>query len=732
MKYSELNINYNKIIRHLAAQELKDAFNLLGKLIAQCTNIDYKTQLENHIETYKNILKYSFELGDDPQREDVYNRLQKSVIELADDVKEDLVSQHKLLSYSHKKNEIRKKQSLLSGESKEYIDSLGFAKEVEEILHTKSNKISKEKSEKMANIFSLLWLTDRLKESEIELVKKINQSKDIEWYDKSLIVSALILSLIRQFDINKVFLLFDFYDSFEHKVWQRALIGVVIGLYYYDDRLFLYPEIVNRLKSLQGNKQLEKYIEDITIQFLKTKETEKISKKIKEDILPEIIKMQSQLEEKLNLDDISSIQDLEDKNPEWQVFFEDSPGLTNKFEEFSNLQMDGSDVFMSAFAMLKNLPFFNEISNWFTPFYKENPDIDKELGIITDEFDSDSFCKGIEGSSFLCNSDKYSFCFNIKNMPISQRTMMLSLFNMEVEAMNELDESDNLIDQNKKNRVVFTHFIQDIYRFFKLFPQRNDFEDIFNLPFTIHEAGFFKLLVSDATITRNIGEYYFGKERYKESCKVFEILAKENRDFELFEKIAFCYQKTGDFKSALEYYLKAELLEKNSNWIMKKIAFCYRKTKQYSKALEYYLKLEKSNPDDYYIQSSLGHTYMEMNDYTKALEYYFKVEYLSSENYKIRRPIAWCSFILGKFDVAEKYFKKIIEKESTENDYLNLGHVLWCLNDKKKAIESYKLGIEKSGKAYKWFKKAFTEDSKYLIQHGISEFDIKLMKDYLK
>ena len=36
------------------------------------------------------------------------------------------------------------------------------------------------------------------------------------------------------------------------------------------------------------------------------------------------------------------------------------------------MQIEGSDVFMSAFSKLKNFPFFNEFSNWFSPFYKEN------------------------------------------------------------------------------------------------------------------------------------------------------------------------------------------------------------------------------------------------------------------------------------------------------------------------------------------------------------------------
>ena len=65
----------------------------------------------------------------------------------------------------------------------------------------------------------------------------------------------------------------------------------------------------------------------------------------------------------------------DDKNPEWEEIFKDSPGLMNKMEEFSGLQREGADVFMGSFSMLKLFPFFNEISNWFIPFFIENPEI---------------------------------------------------------------------------------------------------------------------------------------------------------------------------------------------------------------------------------------------------------------------------------------------------------------------------------------------------------------------
>ena len=89
-----------------------------------------------------------------------------------------------------------------------------------------------------------------------------------------------------------------------------------------------------------------------------------------------MMKMQPNIEKNLDLENILSEDFSEDKNPDWEKVFEDSPDLLDKLQDFSKMQIEGSDVFMSAFSKLKHFPFFNEVSNWFTPFYKENEYID--------------------------------------------------------------------------------------------------------------------------------------------------------------------------------------------------------------------------------------------------------------------------------------------------------------------------------------------------------------------
>jgi hypothetical protein len=180
-------------------------------------------------------------------------------------------------------------------------------------------------------------------------------------------------------------------------------------------------------------------------------------------------------EEKLKLDDILKESFGEDKNPDWESVFEDAPNLINKLEEFSKLQIEGSDVFMSAFALLKHFDFFKEPAHWFMPFYKENTNFIESFKFEKEGFNSSLFVEGLERSAFLCNSDKYSFIMNVRFMPEVQKNMMLEMFNAELESMNELIKDEGIINKSSFDKYIINQYIQDLYRFYKLYPNRMDF-----------------------------------------------------------------------------------------------------------------------------------------------------------------------------------------------------------------------------------------------------------------
>jgi len=700
-------------------------------LVTQSKKGDLLIQFEHYQDTYQNILKYSFGAIKDPKKKEVYYHLLRSVIELADEARESIILSGLLLSYCSIRQNPENRWYIQPEEVKPFIEALRGEQLLRETDPEKEWNLA-ERQKKMTRLFNLLWLNNKYLDSETNLATLAIEVNSLPWWDQCLVISAITLSLQRFFDETKLTLLIEAYKQSADQVWQRALVGLLISLYQYHKRLFLYPKIKDALEQLTASHNIEKQTESIIIQFIKARDTEKIAKQFHDEIVPEMNRIQTRIYDKLDMKNLMQDPLSEDKNPDWEYVFNDSPDLANKLEELSKLQMEGSDVLMGTFSMLKQFDFFNKISNWFMPFHKDNPDLGEALKDDQGTFDAAGFAQNMEKSSVLCNSDKYSFCLNVNRMPTRERSMMASMFDMETKALEEIAHDDDILNKPTRERVIITQYIQDLYRFNKLYEFKHEFYDIFSTWTDFQNTGFFRWLIKDDSVVRNIGEFFFEREYYQDAIEVFLQTDSLHENFEHWQKIAYSYQQLKNYQKALEYYLRADLADIKKSWNMKKVALCYRRLGNYQKALEYYTEAEKMEPDNLQLQANLAHTYFDMKDYENALKVYFKVEYLAPDNFKIMRPIAWCSFMLNKLDTAKKYFEKIPDAEINPNDLLNLGHIEWCLGNKQIAIECYQQCIQKSTYNFDWFSEEFMADSELIIRYGIDPIDIPLMLDYLK
>ena len=469
-------------------------------------------------------------------------------------------------------------------------------------------------------------------------------------------------------------------------------------------------------------------MENIIKQLIQSKETEEITRKLQEEILPEVAKISPHLRNKMDLDNLLGENMQDDKNPDWKDMFDEVPGLTKKMEEFSNLQMEGADVFMSTFSQLKTFPFFSKFLNWLYPFSVKHPD----LRSIADQDSNKSFVKAISNTSFLCNSDKYSFLFSISQIPDSYKSMMAAAIEAEAAQVEEIQKDEAFVSPDKKSAYISNQYIQDLYRLFKLHPRKNELADVFKWKLEFFNKSFFRALIEDSQVWRNIGAYYFLKGHYHPALQIFKELLIENPEIELFQKAGYCYQKIGNYKNALTYYHKAELIQSRNLWTLRKIAQCYRALKQSEKALEYYQQAEIIQPDNMAMQLSIGNCYFELGNYDEALKRYFKIEYLDPNNIRGWRPIAWVSFLTGKMDQASKYYKKILESAPNAHDRINAGHLEWCLGNRKKALALYLSSIKEGGITIEKFLEIFNEDKLILLKNKIDKDDIPIMLDRLR
>ncbi len=720
----EILSNYQKITDLLSVKRLKEALDELHPMVAHSGRgewIDEKDELDT---TYKYMLKYTLDGVEDPDRPKVYRKLSARIYRLNDRVKEALLTRDSA-GYLHLQKRIfRDEQSAFGSQP---VSSI-----LPELSVLRSKDVEAY-NKKLSFIFRWLWLSDELKDNEINLVADIIDSEDLLIEEKATLVAALNMSLWRYFDPRKFTLLFDLYEKSVDQISYRALFGLLIAFYQYDTRLLLHPDIRSRFLLYDEDPGFKRLVEEVVIQLIRSKDTENLTKRMQEEILPEMMKLTPQLKKKLDLDKLLKESLGEDQNPEWEELLSDSPELQGKMEELTELQMEGSDVFMSSFSMLKHFPFFSHMANWFYPFSSEHPEIQK-LKLENKEDWFKKFLEAISDSTYMCNSDKFSFCYGILSMPDDMKKFLSDGLKAESEQIGEILKDEELLDTSKKARKVIRQYAQDLYRFYKIFPKKDAFSDFYSWKLDFYNKSFFKdLFVNDDSILLTLAAFYFQKKYYAEAAEIYNVIAESGQGTaDVFQKIGYCYQRQQDYKGALDAYLRADLLVPENKWNLKKLGQCYRHLNEPEQALSYFRQAEHLDPEDLHTEVSIGHCLLEMELFDDALKSYFKVEYLDPDNQKVWRPIAWCSFVAGKFDQARKYYNKLIDHKPNQFDYMNIGHLEWCEGNRQEAINYYMLSISKKEISLSQFLESFLEDERFLVGFGVDKEEIPIMLDHLR
>ena len=731
-------VQHKLLCKLISEKRIKQSLDILQDMISISSLGDLRDEYNNIVLTYRNMLSYTIEGINDPERSRVYLKLIQSILGLADRLRQDILSRYSGWHTYWVMQQTLKEQKLAGKTLVETVDDLMFKSELDEWLKLSSeinpdpeSKISIKYKQLIRKIFNHLWLTDYYGEAESSLVRIIISSGKFRWFESSLFVSAITLSALRTFQTEKLLYLLNFYEAGQEQIMERALSGLILNLHYYNDRVLFYPEITSRVKGISNDTRFREHCRIIVLQTIRSRETENLSKKLQDEILPKVAKLKPRIEEKLDLDNILPKDKFGEKNPDWSEMFSDSDEIFKTMEELTKLQMEGADVYMSAFANLKHFDFFKDFQNWFVPFYPDHEVIneifqDEILGPGTNEL-----AEALYKTPFICNSDKYSLLLNLKYLPSSQKTMMLKVFRMELDGLQQLEDGEAEADPFRSFRTNVTQYLQDIYRFFKLSPYRKEFEDLFSGKLDIYNSEFFRMTCNSSEAEAGLADYFFSKNYYSDALGLFLRQVKEKPDeSQLYEKIAFCYQQEENYEEALRYYKRADVIERKV-WTLKKIGLCLRRMGKKEDALDYYLQAGIMDPEDIHTAIMTGHCYLDLRNYETALKYYFRVEYTDPGNLKILRPIAFCYFALGRFGDSEKYYERLSSGKLNAHDYINKGHLALCWGKKKEAIDFYRMGINTGEISKEEFMSIFEEDQPLLLSLGVNQEDLPILLDYL-
>jgi tetratricopeptide (TPR) repeat protein len=729
---------HKRIGKLISEKKVKQSLDILNGMISESSGGYLRDEYEDIVQTYRNILRYTIEGVKDPERNKIYLKLLQTILILSDRVRQDILSQYSGWHTYWIKQQIEKEHKLSGKSIIETVDDLMFKQELDEWLKITNetfpdpeSEISIKHKQLIKNIFNHLWLTDYYGEAEGSLVGIIQSSGKFKWHEISIFVSAITLSLFRIWQPEKIYHLIRLYQDGTDQVRERAMAGLILCLHYYNGRILLYPDIQAKIIEMSKNGKFREHCRIIILQTIRSRETERLTKKLNDEILPKVARLKPRIEEKLDLDNLLPKEHEEGRNPDWSEMFTESDEIYKTMEELTTLQMEGADVYMSAFANMKHFDFFKDFQNWFVPFFPEHEAVDT---IFSDEIlgpGTNDLSLALYKTPFICNSDKYSLLLNLRYLPSAQKTMMLKVFRMELDGLDQLNTDDSGTDPYKSFRIYVTQYLQDLYRFFKLSPYKKEFEDIFSSKLDIYNSEFYRISCHSSEVESGLAEYFFSKNYYNDALDLFlKQIVKRPDDAILYEKIGYCYETEESYEEALKYYRRSDLIERKF-WTVKKIGYCLRKLGRNEEALDYYLQAGEMEPGNIHTIIMIAICYLGLREYENALQYYFRVEYMEPGNKKILRPIAWCYFALGRFDDSEKYYDLLSGEKLTANDLINKGHLALCQGKKKEAVEYYKQSLVIGEISRDEFLGIFSEDKTLLTANGVNEEDLPILLDYL-
>lgn len=522
-----------------------------------------------------------------------------------------------------------------------------------------------------SELFTTVWTTHPLSTADTEALTALMADRALPESLKQLVVSALTLGIMEWLDPRKAMLLMDTYASAERpETALRALCGILLWLWFHRSRP-MDRNLRLRLESLRELPGWEADVRTATMEFLRARDTERLTRKFTDEVLPEMMKLRPEIEKlSRTTSDPEAITASIEENPEWADMLEKS-GLADRLREMQEMQEDGDDVMMATFSMLKTFPFFHDVAAWFLPF-SPGRSVFRTPGM--DEFAP--LLDMLAGASTLCDSDRYSVALSLDRIPAAQRNLMAEQFRLHAGQMDAIRAS-SLDTPASGRREIVANYVRNLYRFFKLFRRKGEFKDPFALGLNLPALKELADVFDNPDTLSLIGEFYFKRHYFEDAFEIFERLDMAvTPSASLYQKMGYCRHALGDIPEALRYYEQSEMLDSANRWTRRRLAACHKALGNWESTLRYYKSLAEDRPDDVSLCLNTGLCLMKLKRFDEAMATLFKAEYLGAESPKALRAIVWCTLLSGDIQRARTYSDRVLGREEpTPTDLLNAGHI---------------------------------------------------------
>ena len=254
--------------------------------------------------------------------------------------------------------------------------------------HTRTEKkrdLYRKHQRLMADWFDRLWLSAIWSDGQASAMEEILLSPTIDVNDQQLLTSAIMLATLNHFDIAKFKMLLSVYrHATDEAIRQRALVGWVLAL---QDDVFtnLYSEEKTQLDELLADKAVCQELVQLQHQIILCINAEKDNQTIQKKIMPDLLNNNGFRVTRNGIEEIEdhSLDDILHPDAEERRMEQ----VEESFQRMQEMQKQGSDVYFGGFSQMKRFPFFQEVSNWFVPFYIDHP----EIADVSEKFKKNAF-----------------------------------------------------------------------------------------------------------------------------------------------------------------------------------------------------------------------------------------------------------------------------------------------------------------------------------------------------
>lgn len=378
-----------RIERYVASNRLKDAFETVASLAAGLSNRKIGNEIAAAEQSYHYMLDYAMQGADDPGRAEMARDLGARILALTDRLEREYLSRDTpSLYYSTLRYEATQQQdsipSLLEAYREATAEGSMFNFVVSGAHSEKLRERLAERERLERRIFNRVWTVHPLSGAQTEALANALADASLPPEFRILLAWAITLGGLHYYDEHRLQLLLDCYadtlrpdrngalpEGAVERLSAAAIVGALL-LMHRGRRRGFSPKTLTRIDVLLSDGHtLESDIRTCYLEFAKTIDTDRISRKITDEIVPEMLKLKPQIDKQMKQGNLESLDPEEiEENPEWREMLENS-GLADKLKEMSEIQEEGGDVMMGTFAHLKTFPFFNDPYGWFLPFHTD-------------------------------------------------------------------------------------------------------------------------------------------------------------------------------------------------------------------------------------------------------------------------------------------------------------------------------------------------------------------------